>query len=332
MATIELLRGDITTLAVDAMVNAANPSLVPGGAVGMAIHNAAGPELAHACAMAGSRRPGDAAITPAFRLPAKYVIHAVGPSWQARGGEAMQLARAYRNSFALAAEHEVRTIAFPAISCGMYGFPLEPAASIALREARRASVERVIFVLFTDEAYAAYERALEGKTEWISIVDGGIKTKPEVHRDGDLHVAAHVWVVTPDGSALLQRRSTEKENWPGYWDVSAAGHVSAGETPIEAAIRETEEELSLRIAPEELEYAGVAREEHVLRDGTYIDRELHEIFVVRCEVEPSELTLQRGEVDEVMLVPLDDLRAVEPLVPHEVEYHLLREFMAARSR
>lgn len=270
MPSIELFRGDITTLAVDAV----------------------GPELAAEC-------------------------------------DALQLARAYRSSFALAAQQGVRSIAFPAISCGL---PLEPAASIAIREARAASVERVIFALFSDAAFAAYERALEGKTEWVSIVNGGIKSKEDVHRDGEWHVAAHVWIITPDGRVLLQRRSTEKENWPGYWDVSAAGHLMAGETPAEGAVRETFEEIGLRVTAEELEYVGVAREEKVLRDGTYIDREVHEIYAVQREVDPAELVLQPGEVDEVMLVPLDAIPDVEPLVPHELEYDLLREFMTARSR
>lgn len=326
MPTIEIRRADITTLAVDAIVNAANSQLVPGGAVGMAIYNAAGlDEMRAATSQAGGRNIGQAAITPGFALPAKYVIHAVGPSYHARGGEALSLARAYQNAFRLAAENGVRSIALPAISCGLYGFPLDPAASIAVREARRADVDRVIFALVTDEAIAAYERALEGKTEWISVLNGGIKTKPEVHRDGDWHVAAHVWLITPDHRVLLQRRSTEKENWPGYWDVSAAGHLSAGETPAEGAVRETFEELGLRLDPEELQRLGVAREENVLRDGTYIDRELLEMFIVHREVDLSTLTLERGEVDDVMLVPFADLETVEPRVPHEVAYHLLRQ-------
>jgi isopentenyldiphosphate isomerase len=168
--------------------------------------------------------------------------------------------------------------------------------------------------------------------EWVRVIDGPIKTKAEVHRDGDWHVAAHVWIVTPDGRVLLQRRSTEKENWPGYWDVSAAGHVSAGETAAEAAVRETFEELGLQIAPDELQRIGVAREQYVLRDGTYIDNEEHEIFLVEREVDPSALTLQAGEVDDVQLVELDALAKVAPLVPHDLEYHLLREAMAARNR
>src|SRR4051794_2243335 len=154
---------------------------------------------------------------------------------------------------------------------------------------------------------------------------GAQKPKADIHRDGDWHVAAHVWIVTPDGRVLLQKRSTEKENWPGYWDVSAAGHLSAGETPAEAAVRETFEELGLRITPEELRRIGVIREECVLRDGAYIDKEVHEIFIVERDVDPSALTLQPGEVEDVQLVELDQLANVTPLVPHEIEYHLLRE-------
>lgn len=330
-ATLELFRGDITTLAVDAIVNAANPNLTPGGAVGMAIMNTAGPELAKAMAAAGSRRLGEAAITPGFELPAKYVIHAVGPSWLARGTEGVALARTYRSSFALAKEHGIRSIAFPAISCGVYSFPVEPAASIAVREARAADVDRVIFSLVSDDAVAAYERELrDDAPEWITVIRGGIKTKAEVHRDGDWHVAAHVWIIAPDGRVLLQRRSTQKENWPGYWDVSTAGHVSAGETPVEAAIRETFEEIGLRITPEELERIGTAREQSVLRDGRYIDNEEHEIFVVQREVDLRDLKLQEGEVDDVMFASLD--RLPEPLVPHELEYQRLRGFMTARTR
>lgn len=332
MPAIELFHGDITTLAVDAIVNAANPQLVPGGTVGLAIYKAAGPELQAATALAGSRNQGGAAITPGFALPAKFVIHAVGPSWHADGTEGLALARAYKSSFRLAEEHGIRSIAFPAISCGLYSFPLDPAAAIAVREARASNVERVIFCVFTDALAAAYERALSDTVEWISVIGGPIKTKAEVHRDGDWHVAAHVWIVTPDGRVLLQKRSLEKENWPGYWDVSAAGHVSAGETAADAAVRETFEELGLRIAPDELRRIGVVREQYVLRDGAYIDNEEHEIFVVEREVDPSVLTLQASEVDEVQLVELDALSNVAPLVPHDLEYHLLRDAMAARTR
>jgi len=164
---IELFRGDITTLAADAIVNAANPGLTPGGAVGMAIHRAAGPELKAECMslMRGCHQ-GDAVITGAYRLSATYVIHAVGPSWHGKdNGETELLARTYRRCFALAVEHGVRTIAFPAISCGVYSFPARPAAQIAIRETAIAlegsdSIDKVTFALFTDDVYDAYQDAL----------------------------------------------------------------------------------------------------------------------------------------------------------------------------
>ena len=164
---IELFRGDITTLSVDAIVNAANSQLTPGGAVGLAIHRAAGPELHAECAslMRGCL-PSNAVITRAYRLSAKHVIHAVGPSWH--GGdnqEDEQLARTYRRCFALAEEHDVRAIAFPAISCGLYSFPAWLGAQIAIRETAAAleslrSIEKVIFALFTDAVFGAYQEAL----------------------------------------------------------------------------------------------------------------------------------------------------------------------------
>jgi O-acetyl-ADP-ribose deacetylase (regulator of RNase III)/isopentenyldiphosphate isomerase len=329
---IELFRGDITTLGVDAIVNAANPGLTPGGTVGLAIHDAAGPELKEACAAAGGRAPGSAAITPGFRLPARYVIHAVGASWH--GGmqeEVAALARTYRSCFALAAQHGIRTIAFPAISCGVYSFPFDVAATIAIREARLAmrhgSLDRVIFALFTEPIFAAYEAALAREPELIDVA-GGPKSKDEVHRDGDWHVASHIWLVTSDGRVLLQRRSVLKENWPGRWDVSAAGHVSAGETPIDAAVRETREELGLDITAEELVHIGTVREQHVLHNGAYLDNEVHEVFVVRRDVDPSKLVLQASEVDEVALVAGDDFDSLQPLTPHHEEYWMLRQWLA----
>jgi O-acetyl-ADP-ribose deacetylase (regulator of RNase III) len=163
---IELFRGDITTLSADAIVNAANPGLTPGGAVGLAIHRAAGPELAAECmSLMRGCHPGDAVITGAYALSAKYVIHAVGPSWH--GGaedESARLARTYRRCFALAEEHGVRTMAFPAISCGLYSYPKAEAAQIAIRETagalQRGSIEHVTFALFTADVYEAFERAL----------------------------------------------------------------------------------------------------------------------------------------------------------------------------
>lgn len=169
---IELFRGDITTLSVDAIVNAANPQLTPGGAVGLAIHRAAGPGLEAECmSLMRSCHPGSAVITGAHRLSAKYVIHAVGASWHGGNqGEDEQLARTYRRCFALAEGHDVRTMAFPAISCGLYSYPAREAARIAVRETvaaldRSRSIERVIFALFKDDIHAAFEQALRSLTD-----------------------------------------------------------------------------------------------------------------------------------------------------------------------
>jgi O-acetyl-ADP-ribose deacetylase (regulator of RNase III) len=159
---------DITTLDTDAIVNAANESLAPGGGVCGAIHRAAGAELARACAAIGHCPTGEARITPGFRLPARYVIHAVGPIWRGGGeGEAELLASAYRSAMRLAAEHGLRSIAFPAISTGIYGYPLEeatPTAVAAVRETEPdSSVQRVIFACFSREVERAYRAAgIEG--------------------------------------------------------------------------------------------------------------------------------------------------------------------------
>ena len=160
-------RGDLTEAAVDAIVNAANPKMLGGGGVDGAIHRAAGPRLLESCrrvsAKEGVRCPfGEARITPGFELPARHVIHAVGPIYGRTPNPEAVLRSAYRSSMKLAADHELRSVAFPAISTGAYAFPLEPAARIAIDAVRGewGSVSEVRFVLFTEEVYEAFERAL----------------------------------------------------------------------------------------------------------------------------------------------------------------------------
>jgi O-acetyl-ADP-ribose deacetylase (regulator of RNase III) len=163
---IEIVEGDITRLDVDAIVNAANKMLAPGGGVCGAIHRAAGPELAAACAKLGGCETGEAKMTPGFNLPARNVIHTVGPVWGGgERGEDRLLADCYRNSLALAARQGLTSIAFPAISTGIYGFPPERAAHIAVRSVRDAlpdfpSIERVVFCCFGKESCALHENAL----------------------------------------------------------------------------------------------------------------------------------------------------------------------------
>jgi O-acetyl-ADP-ribose deacetylase len=167
LTRVSLLEGDITKVQADAIVNAANTSLLGGGGVDGAIHRAAGPELLAECRTLGGCPTGEARITAGYRLPAKYVIHTVGPIWGGGDrGEPELLARCYRNSLALATEHQVRSIAFPAISCGIYGYPIEDACQIAVGETmayldKNELPESVTFVCFGREIYNAYRAALD---------------------------------------------------------------------------------------------------------------------------------------------------------------------------
>jgi O-acetyl-ADP-ribose deacetylase (regulator of RNase III) len=161
---IEAARGDITREAVDAIVNAANTSLLGGGGVDGAIHRGAGSELLEACRQLGGCPTGDARATPGFRLPARWVIHAVGPVWRGGGrGEPDQLASCYRRSLEIAGELGARSVAFPAISTGVYGFPSEQAARIAVETVRSAhtTVELVRLVAFDDHTYGLYRQLLD---------------------------------------------------------------------------------------------------------------------------------------------------------------------------
>ncbi|MBM4418203.1 MAG: O-acetyl-ADP-ribose deacetylase [Chloroflexi bacterium] len=170
MARVEAMVVDITTLDVDAIVNAANSGLRGGGGVDGAIHRAAGPELLAACLALGGCPAGEVRLTPGYRLPARFVIHAVGPIWRGGDhGEAEILASCYRSSLEVARAHGFRSIAFPAISTGLYGYPLAPATTIAVKTVRRIltddpdALDRVVFACFSEDTLRIYQFALNGQ-------------------------------------------------------------------------------------------------------------------------------------------------------------------------
>ena len=166
LGKIDIVCGDITNLEIDVIVNAANTTLLGGGGVDGAIHRAAGPELLAECRTLGGCQPGEAKITRGYHLPARFVIHTVGPIWHGGKHEELEtLANCYRNSLQLAVENGIKTVAFPAISCGAYGYPIQAAAQIAMNTTREFlatndKIDKVIFVLWGEEFYEVWRQFL----------------------------------------------------------------------------------------------------------------------------------------------------------------------------
>ncbi|MBU0698465.1 MAG: O-acetyl-ADP-ribose deacetylase [Proteobacteria bacterium] len=174
---IEIQQGDITRLKLDAIVNAANTSLLGGGGVDGAIHRAAGPELLAECRKIGGCPTGEARLTQGYNLPARYVIHTVGPVYTGKAEDSRLLSLCYRNSLRLAVENHITSIAFPAISCGVYGYPIEEACKIAVDTTceflnTNSTIQKVIFILFSSDSYDVYKNHL-GQLRMIAFNNFG---------------------------------------------------------------------------------------------------------------------------------------------------------------
>jgi isopentenyl-diphosphate Delta-isomerase len=179
--------------------------------------------------------------------------------------------------------------------------------------------------------------------EYVDLLDssgctvGKMKPKSAVHRDGDWHGAAHVWILNTMSQILIQRRSSTKENWPNLWDVSVAGHLSAGEAPVEAAIREAKEELGVTLVPDECRYLFSVAERVSLNNGKYVDNEYHHVFLVEKDLDVRDLKFTDGEVAEVSFIALRELQTnltTDPsrFVPHQEEYRKLFEVLRTGAR
>ncbi len=177
--------------------------------------------------------------------------------------------------------------------------------------------------------------------EYLDILDnkgnktGETKSYEEAHEKGHIHKAVHVWIMNSNREILIQKRQKNKKAYPGYWDISAAGHISAGQTSLEAAQRETEEELGINFPESDFKYLFSLEEHIILNNGTYINNEFQDIFLVKEDINISDIKLTDGEVEAVKFLSIEDFKKWiegdgegEPVVPHEEEYRLLLNYIS----